>query len=131
MATRTGRKETRQWWDINRLTVFSPKPGRKRGISAGRRSIRMDPKILTADEVRARPWLSIVFIEYFNGETQEADPLILAAMMCRDGTLVDEDACIYNDFEKDIAPDPFDGSRWRFWDAEPTEEQRKAVPWDA
>jgi hypothetical protein len=91
----------------------------------------MDPKILTADEIRALPRLTIVWIEYWNGEENAANPNILAAMKCRDGILIDEEASIYSDFEKDMTPDRFDGSRWRFWDAEPTEEQRKAVPWDA
>ena len=88
----------------------------------------MTPKVLTVDEIRDLPRLSIIWVELFDGETQKADPKILAAMKCYDGTFVDEDACIFDDFEKDMKPG-FDGSVWRFWDALPTPEQRKAVPW--
>lgn len=91
----------------------------------------MEPRVLTADELYALPRLAIVFIEYWNGEDQEADPVVLAGMKCVDGSIVDEDACIFTRFEHDMAPDRLDGSRWQFWDMMPTEEQRKAVPWDA
>ena len=88
----------------------------------------MSPKILTADEIRKLPRLSIVWTEYWNGEAKAADPTILAAMKCIDGSLIDEEGSFYSDFEMDMTPTP-DGSRWRFWNSKPTEEQRKEVPW--
>lgn len=89
-----------------------------------------NPRVLTAEEIRALPRLTIVWIEYWSGEEKKADPDMFASMKCYDGTLVDEDASVYNDFEKDMTPDRFDGSCWRFWLGKPTEEQRKAVPWN-
>ena len=89
-----------------------------------------EPRVLTIDELKALPRLAIVWTEYWNGEEKKADPKLFAAMKCYDGTLVDEDASVYNDFEKDMTPDRFDGSCWRFWLGKPTEEQRKAVPWN-
>ena len=89
-----------------------------------------EPKVLTAEEIRALPRLTIVWIEYWSGEEKKADPDMFASMKCYDGTLVDEDASVYNDFEKDMTPDRFDGSCWRFWLGKPTEEQRKAVLWN-
>ena len=89
----------------------------------------MSPKVLTADELRAMPRLSIIWTEYWDSELKSAEPFMLAAMKCRDGSFIDEEGNSFVDFEKDMAPDQFDGSRFRFWDAEPTEEQRKAVQW--
>ena len=90
----------------------------------------MKPRVLTADELRALPRLAIVFLECWDGEYQDALPEILAGMKCYDGTIVDEDGCIFQDFEDDMKPTCFDGSKWRFWNMMPTEKQRKAVPWD-
>ena len=101
----------------------------RRGLKDALEQLAPDPRVLTADEIRALPRLSIVWLEYWNGENGSADADMYAAMKCYDGTLVDEEGSVYNDFEKDMAPDRFDGSRWRFWIGSPTEEQRKAVPW--
>lgn len=90
----------------------------------------MTPKVLTLEELNTLPRLSIIWVEYYDGGEKKASSEILAAMKCYDGTFVDEDACIYNDLEKDIAPDPIDGSRWRFWDMLPTPEQSEAVLWE-
>jgi len=90
----------------------------------------MNPRVLTVEELRALPRLAIVFIECFDGEEQIPLPTILAGMKCYDGTIVDEDGSIFDDFEGDTKRDAvFDGSYWRFWNMMPTEEQRKAVPW--
>ena len=51
----------------------------------------MEPRVLTADELRMLPRLAIVFIECWDGEYQDARPEILAGMKCYDGTIVDED----------------------------------------
>ena len=90
----------------------------------------MSPKVLTLDELNALPRLSIIWVEYYDGGEKKASSEIRAAMKCYDGSFVDEEACIYNDLEKDIATDPFDGSRWRFWDTLPTPDQSRAVPWE-
>ena len=89
-----------------------------------------EPKVLTAEEIRALPRLTIVWIEYWNGEEKKTDKDLIAAMKCHDGTLVDEDTCVYSNFEQDMTPDRFDGSCWRFWLGKPTDEQRKAVKWN-
>lgn len=89
-----------------------------------------DCRVLTADELRELPRLTIVFIECFDGEYQAPLPTIMAGMKCYDGSIVDEDGSIFSDFEDDMSRDHFDGSCWRFWSAMPTEEQRKAVPWE-
>ena len=39
----------------------------------------MEPRVLTADELRMLPRLAIVFIECWDGEYQDALPEILAA----------------------------------------------------
>lgn len=88
-----------------------------------------EPKVLTLEELEALPRLSIVWIEYWDGELQGPGKTLLAGMKCYDGTVVDEDASSYSDFQRDMTPD-YDGSRWRFWLGKPTEEQRKAVKWD-
>ncbi len=85
-----------------------------------------EARILKADEIRALPRASIVWVEFFNAEEGEATQL-LAAIKCKDARLIDEDTCEFIDFERDMAVQG-DGY-WRFWSAEPTEEQRKAVPW--
>ena len=87
-----------------------------------------EPRLLTPDELRALPRLAIVWIEYYDGELQKSCEEIVAAFKCKDGHFVDEVMCYYVDFEKDMLPDP-DGSRWRFWSAEPSAELRKATPW--
>ena len=90
----------------------------------------MTPKVLTVEELKALPRLSIIWVEYYDGEEMKVSKEILAAIKCYDGTFVDEDACVYNDFESDMKPDVIDGSRWRFWDTKPTTEQRNAVKWE-
>lgn len=87
-----------------------------------------NPRVLTVEELRQLPAQTIVWIDYWDGEEKKLGTM-MAGMKCYDGTLVDEEASVYNDFEKDMTPDRFDGSRWRFWLGKPTEEQRKAVPW--
>lgn len=87
-----------------------------------------EPRLLTPDELRALPRCAIVWIEYFDGELQKSNEGIIAAFKCQDGKFVDEIMCYYDDFEKDMTPDP-DGSCWRFWSAEPSDELRKATPW--
>lgn len=88
------------------------------------------PRVLTPDELRDLPRLSIVFIECWDGEYQAPLPTIMAGMKCYDGTIVDEDGSTFSNFEDDMKPGRmFDGSCFRFWSAMPTEEQRKAVPW--
>ena len=89
-----------------------------------------EPKVLTAEELRQLPAQTIVWIDYWDGEEKKLGTM-MAGMKCYDGTLVDEDACVYNDFESDMTPDRFDGSCWRFWSAKPTEEQRRTVAWNA
>ena len=83
-------------------------------------------RLLTADEIRQLPRESIVWIEFYNAEEGEATSL-MASMKCADGTLVSEDACVYEDFEEDMKPQA-DGW-WRFWNGEPTEQEREDAPW--
>ena len=91
----------------------------------------MKPRVLTPEEIRALPRLAIVFIELFDGEEGTPDPVLMAGMKTVDGNIVDEDGSIFCDFEDDTKPGAaFDGSWWRFWNGMPTEEDRKAVPWD-
>ena len=90
----------------------------------------MVPKVLTAKELHELPRLTIVFIECFDGEYQAPLPTIFAGMKCYDGSIVDEDGSIFQDFEKDMSRDHFDDSCWRFWNAMPTDEQRQAVKWE-
>ena len=85
-----------------------------------------EARILTADEIHQLPRTAIVWVEFFNAEEGEATSL-LAAMKCADGTLVDEDACIYDDIEADMKPNP--EGWWRFWSTRPTVNQREEVPW--
>lgn len=89
----------------------------------------MKARVLTAEEIQALPRLAIVFIEYFDGELQRPGETIFAGMKCYDGTIVNEDACVFSDFEKDMKPSSFDGSYWRFWNRMPTEEERREIPW--
>lgn len=89
-----------------------------------------NPRVLTAEELRQLPAQTIVWVDYWDGEEKKLGTM-MAGMKCYDGTLVDEDACVYNDFESDMTPDRFDGSCWRFWSAKPTEEQRRTVAWNA
>ena len=89
----------------------------------------MRPRVLTAEEMKALPRLAIVFVEYYDGELRRAQETMLAAMKCGDGTLVDEDACVYTNFEQDMKPSRFDGSFWRFWSGMPDEKLRKDTRW--
>lgn len=83
-------------------------------------------RLMTADEIRQLPRTSIVWIEFWNAEEGEATQL-LPAMKCADGSLVDEDTCVFTDFEEDMKPQ-WDGW-WRFWSDEPTSRQREETPW--
>lgn len=83
-------------------------------------------RLLTADEIRHLPRTSIVWIEFYNAEDGKATAL-LPAMKCANGTLLDEDSCDYDDFEKDMKVQP-DGW-WRFWDGKPTDQEREDTPW--
>lgn len=83
-------------------------------------------RLLTADEIRHLPRTSIVWIEFYNAEEGEAT-VLLPAMKCANGTLLDEDSCVYDDFEKDMKVQPNDW--WRFWDGEPTDQEREDTPW--
>lgn len=83
-------------------------------------------RLLTADEIRQLPRTSIVWIEYYNAEEGRSDSLH-AAIKCEDGTLVDEETCVFDDFERDMRPQA-DGW-WRFWSAEPTRKQREETSW--
>lgn len=83
-------------------------------------------RILTADEIRELPRTSIVWIEFYNAEENEPTSL-LPAMKCADGTLVDEETCVYDDYEADMKYQK-DGY-WRFWSEEPTQEQRERTAW--
>lgn len=83
-------------------------------------------RILTADEIGQLPRASIVWVEFYNVEEEMATSLV-AAMKCADGTLVDEETCVYDDVVEDMRPQP-DGW-WRFWSEMPTEEQRAGTPW--
>lgn len=85
-----------------------------------------EARILTADEIRQLPRASVVWVEFYNTEEEMATSLV-AAMKCADGTLVDEETCVYDDVAEDMRPQP-DGW-WRFWSAMPTEEQRAGTPW--
>lgn len=83
-------------------------------------------RLLMVDEIRQLPRTSIVWIEFYNVEEGKGTTL-LPAMKCADGTLVDEDTCVYDDFEKDVKVQP--GGWWRFWDGEPTGLEREEAPW--
>ena len=83
--------------------------------------------LLTPDEIRKLPRASVVWIEFWNGEEQRDDSL-KAAIKCADGTVVDEDTCVFDDYERDMRP--CEDGHWRFWSSEPTEEQRKETPWE-
>ena len=82
--------------------------------------------LLTPFQIRQLPRASVVWIEFWNGEEKRAETL-KAALKCKDGTLVDEDTCVFDDFEQDMMYS--DDGYWRFWLGEPTEEQRKETPW--
>lgn len=85
-----------------------------------------DARVLTAEEIEKLPRLTIVWIDYWDAEEQKLGSL-MAGMKCYDGTIVDEDASVYRDFQKDMEPDLLDGSHWTFWSGKPTTEQRLAV----
>ena len=84
-------------------------------------------RLLTAGELEALPRGAVVWIEHLNGETGRSSGPV-CAMKCGDGTLVDEEALIYDDFREDMKLDAW-GHCWRFWSAVPTEEQRAGTPW--
>lgn len=84
-------------------------------------------RLLTADEIRMAPRLSIIWVEFYNAEEGEPTQL-LAAMKCKDGMLIDEDGCWYEDFEKDMEPNS--GGWWRFWNEEPSEQEREDTLWE-
>ena len=102
----------------------------RRGLKDALAVLDPDPRVLTLEELQQLPAQAIVWIDYWDGEEKKLGTM-MAGMKCYDGTLVDEDACVYNDFESDMTPDRFDGSCWRFWSAKPTEEQRRTVAWNA
>ena len=83
-------------------------------------------RILTADEIRKLPRASVVWIEFWDSEEQRADSL-KAAIKCADGTIVDEDACVFSDYERDMRP--CEDGYWRFWSARPTSKQREKTGW--
>lgn len=82
--------------------------------------------LLTPDEIRKLPRASVVWIEFWNGEEQRADSL-KAAIKCADGTVVDEDTCVFDDYERDMRP--CEDGYWRFWSAMPTQKQREETGW--
>ena len=82
---------------------------------------------MRAEEIRLLPAQTIVWIEYFNGETGTSESMI-AGMKCSDGQVVAEDGCMFDDFKNDMTPDE-EGNRFRFWIGKPTEKYRKDVPW--
>lgn len=84
-------------------------------------------QVLSCEQLQRLPRGAVVWVEYWNGEEQKAGRLA-GAMKCADGTLVDEETLLYDDFRKDMTPDA-ECDCWRFWSAMPTEEQRKAEPW--
>ena len=88
----------------------------------------MGPRILTAEELEALPRCAIVFAETFDGEDRKGG-YVMAAMKCQDGTLVDEDGCIYMDFRKEMEPGHF-GDKTRFWSMLPKEELMACTPWE-
>lgn len=91
----------------------------------------MEPRVLTPDELKALPRLAIVFIECFDGEYNEPIDFMMAGMKTYDDAIVDEDGTFYGpNFENDMGRSSFDGSMFRFWNMKPTEDQRKAVPWN-
>ena len=83
-------------------------------------------RLLTPEEIRQLPRTSIVWIEFYNAEESKST-YIMASMKCADGTLVSEDLCMYEEFEEDVKPSA-DGW-WRFWDGEPTDQEREEEPW--
>lgn len=101
----------------------------RRGLKDALAILDPDPRVLSLEELQQLPAQTIVWTEYWNGEDGKASDELLAAMKCYDGTFVDEDASVYSDFDKDMTPDRFDGSYWRFWSAKPTDEQRRKVAW--
>lgn len=85
-------------------------------------------RILTPDEVRQVPRAGIIWIEFFDGELGRSTAL-LCAMMCKDGSLVDEEGSFYNNYDQDIIPDDIEGDCWRFWGGKPSADERKNTPW--
>ena len=85
-----------------------------------------NPRVLTVEELHKLPIHTIVWIEFWNNERGKSDGVI-AGMMCKDRSIVDEETCVYDDFEKDMERNH--GDCWRFWLGKPTDEQMKAVPW--
>ena len=89
-----------------------------------------EPRVLMVEELEALPSLTIVWVEFHSGPSWDVPKdEIKAAFKCFDGSLVDEDTCVHDNFERDTKPDPV-GDCWRYWLGHPNEEQRKAVPWE-
>lgn len=88
----------------------------------------MMTKVLTAEELRRVPRARSVWVEYYDGELGRSTTL-MAAMKCKDGSLVDEDTNVYTDFEKDMTPDA-ENNCWRFWNRKPKPEERKRTRWE-
>ena len=84
-------------------------------------------RILTPDEVRQVPRAGIVWIEFYDGELGRSTGL-LCAMMCKDGTLVDEEGSFFSNYDQDIVQDA-DCNCWRFWAGKPSADERKNTPW--
>ena len=60
-------------------------------------------RILTPDEIRQVPRAGIVWIEFYDGELGRSTGL-LCAMMCKDGSLVDEEGSFFKNYEQDRCP---------------------------
>ena len=84
-------------------------------------------RVITPEEIEETPRASVIWIEFYDGEKKKPGSLF-AALKCSDGSLVDEEGSIYDDFAKDMEPDE-GGDCWRFWDREPTGEERKNTKW--
>ena len=85
-------------------------------------------KVITPEQVEKLKRASVCWIEFYDGELGRSTALF-AAMKCKDGTLVDEECSIYDDFKADTTPDA-EGDCWRFWDAKPTAQERKNTRWE-
>lgn len=84
-------------------------------------------RIMTPNEVKQVPRAGIVWVEFFDGELGKSTAL-MCAMMCKDGSLVDEEGSFYKNYEQDILPD-VEGDCWRFWNDKPSKEERDGSPW--
>lgn len=98
----------------------------RKALKDAREYLNPEPKVLTVEEIHKLPVHTIVWIEFWNNERGKSDGVI-AGMMCKDRSIVDEETCVYDDFEKDMERNH--GDCWRFWLGNPTDEQMKAIPW--